>query len=297
MSKDDGDMAGGGARSALVVEGGAMRGVFSAGVLDGFLDSGFDPFDLFIGVSAGACNLSSHLAGQRGRNHKIYTDYSCRPQFLGVGKFLRGGHLLDLDWLWEITIREIRLKLDVIVARPEPFLVTLTSVDTGKPVYLEPSVDDLEEMLKASSAMPWLYRGFPVIRGMKVTDGGVADSLPVMEAHRRGATRIAVVRSRPASYRKEDGLEAKAFAFAFRKRPGLVEAIRRRATTYNDAVEFIESPPDGVRVIQIAPPEAMDVGRTTRDPEKLQAGYDLGVAAAREATPAMEEMLAGPSLN
>ena len=126
----------------------AMRGVFSAGVLDELLEQAFDPSELYIGVSAGACNLASHLAGQLGRNHRIYVDYSCRPEFIGAARFLRGGHAVDLDWLWEITIREIRLDLDAIFARDESYLITLTSVETGEALYLEPTRDDLEEMLR-----------------------------------------------------------------------------------------------------------------------------------------------------
>src|SRR5512135_324999 len=88
-------------KRALVVEGGGMRGIFSAGVLDAFLEQDFDPFDIYIGVSAGACNLSSQVAGQYRRNFRIYTNQMVRPEFISVGKFLRGGHYMDLDWLWE----------------------------------------------------------------------------------------------------------------------------------------------------------------------------------------------------
>jgi len=262
--------------TALVVEGGAMRGVYSAGALDAFLEQDFDPFDLYIGVSAGACNLASHLAGQHGRNREIYLDYSCRPEFIGAGKFLRGGHAVDLDWLWEVTIREYRLDLDAIFARPEPFLITLTAVETGEPLYLEPEREDLEDMLKASSALPFLYRGFNTIRGQRVTDGGVADSLPVREAHRRGAKRIVVLRSKPAGFLRKHGLEARAFAFAFRKYPGLLAAMRSRAAAYNDAVRFIESPPPGTRVVQVAPPQDLAIRRTTQDRALLEEGYRLG---------------------
>jgi predicted patatin/cPLA2 family phospholipase len=266
---------------ALVVEGGAMRGVFSAGVLDAFLDRGFDPFDLYLGVSAGACNLASHLAGQRGRNHRIYVDYSCRPEFISTAKFLRGGHAVDLDWLWEITIREHRLDLDAIFGRAETFLVTLTSVETGEPLYLEPTRDDLEEMLKASSALPFLYRGWNEIRGRRVTDGGVADSLPVREAHRRGARRIMVLRSKPASFVREHGIEARMFALAFRKHPGLVRAMNGRATAYNDAVRFIGNPPPDTEIVQVAPPPDLAIKRTTQDRELLEKAYRVGCERGR----------------
>ncbi|HQC20035.1 MAG TPA: patatin-like phospholipase family protein [Smithella sp.] len=91
-------------KKALVVEGGGMRGVFAAGVLNAFGSAGFDPFDMYLGVSAGACNLASHLAGQNDRNFDIIERYSIDGRFINWGRFLRGGHLMDLDWLWEQTI-------------------------------------------------------------------------------------------------------------------------------------------------------------------------------------------------
>ena len=107
-------------------------------------------------------------------------------------RFLRGGHLLDLDWLWDITIREIRLDLATIYARTQPFIVVLTDVQTGAAVYRLTNARDLEQLLKASSAVPLLYRDYPRIEGRPMTDGGVADAIPVGEAIRRGARRIMV---------------------------------------------------------------------------------------------------------
>jgi len=266
-----------------------MRGVFSAGVLDELLEQGFDPFDLYLGVSAGACNLASHLAGQLGRNRRIYVDYSCRPEFIGAAKFLRGGHAVDLDWLWEITIREYRLDLDALFGRAGTFLVGLTSVGTGEALYLEPARDDLEQMLKASSALPFLYRGFIEIRGQQVTDGGLADSLPVREAHRRGARRIMVLRSKPASFTRTHGLEARMFALAFRKHPGLVEAMRGRADAYNDAVRFVGHPPPDTKIVHVAPPEDLEIRRTTQDRALLEEAYEIGRGHGRRAIAEFEE--------
>ena len=113
-----------------------MRGIFAAGVLDAFLAKGKTQFDHCIGVSAGAVNLAAYLAGQQGRNHRVITDYSCRPEFINFGKFLRGGHWLDLDWLWGITIREIRLDLAHFAANPVPLTVVTTRVADGQAAYL-----------------------------------------------------------------------------------------------------------------------------------------------------------------
>ncbi len=138
--------------TALVVEGGALRGVFSTGLLDGFLEAKFNPFDLCIGVSSGASNLAAYLAGMIGRNARIYLEYSLRPDFISFSKYFQGGHLLDLDWLWEVTIREIRLDLGSIYSRGKPFIVVMTDVQTGEAIYHPTGAGDLEQVLKASSA-------------------------------------------------------------------------------------------------------------------------------------------------
>jgi predicted patatin/cPLA2 family phospholipase len=101
-------------RSALVVEGGGMRGIFAAGVLFAFGCEKYDPFDIYIGVSAGACDLASHLAGQNSRNYEVLTTYSSSTDFISFIRFIAGGHLMDLDWLWNTTIRNCRLDLKTL---------------------------------------------------------------------------------------------------------------------------------------------------------------------------------------
>jgi predicted patatin/cPLA2 family phospholipase len=269
--------------SALIVEGGALRGVYSTGLLDAFLDSQFNPFDLFVGVSSGASNLAAYLAGMIGRNKRIYLDYSLRPDFISFPKFLRGGHLLDLDWLWDITIREIRLDLATIYSRAKPFVVVLTDVQTGDARYKLTGAHDLEHVLKASSAMPLLYRAYPEVDGRPMTDGGVADSIPVGEAIRRGARRIMVIRSRHRGYRKQHGLSEGVMRWHVRHFPLLQEAMTRRAERYNESVALIRKPPEGVSIIEICPPAGFRVSRLSQDRMILQEGYEQGRASAAEA--------------
>jgi len=269
--------------TALVVEGGALRGVFSTGLLDGFLEAGFNPFDLFIGVSSGASNLAAFLAGMVGRNKQIYLDYSVRPAFIDFSRFLRGGHLIDLDWLWEITIREIRLDLATIYARTQPFIVVMTDVQTGAAVYRPTDARDLEQLLKASSAVPLLYRDYPRVEGRPMTDGGVTDAIPVGEAIRRGARRIMVIRSRHRDYVKRDSLSEYLIRWYVRAYPFLERAVAKRVRRYNDTVALIRRPPNGVAIVEICPPERFRVSRLSQDLSVLQEGYDQGRAAATEA--------------
>jgi predicted patatin/cPLA2 family phospholipase len=269
--------------TALVVEGGALRGVFSTGLLDGFLEARFNPFDLFIGVSSGASNLAAYLAGMVGRNKRIYLDYSVRPAFIGFSRFLRGGHLIDLDWLWEITIREIRLDLATIYARAQPFSVVMTDVQTGAAVYRLTDARDLEQLLKASSAVPLLYRDYPRIDGRPMTDGGVADAIPVSEAIRCGARRIMVIRSRHRDYVKRNSPSEYLIRWYVRAYPFLEQAVATRVRRYNDTVALIRRPPAGVAVVEICPPANFRVSRLSQDISVLQEGYDQGRAAAATA--------------
>ncbi len=253
-----------------------MRGVFSTGILDGFLEAQFNPFDFYIGVSSGASNLAAYLAGMIGRNYKIYSNYSLRPEFISFVRFLRGGHLMDLDWLWEITIREIRLDLPAIYRREKLLIVVMTDVQTGEALYKITNTGDLEHSLKASSAMPLFYREYPRVDGQSVTDGGVADAIPVGKAIRLGACRIMVIRSRQRNYFKRYSVVDFILHWCVRHYPLLQEAMVKRIPRYNESVELIRKPPDGVSIVEVCPPENFRVSRLSQDRLILREGYEMG---------------------
>ncbi len=273
-------MSGKPGRSALVVEGGGMRGIFTAGVLNAFGSKGFDPFDLYIGVSAGACNLASHLAGQNDRNYDIMARYSSTPDFINFRRFLSGGHLMDLDWLWDITMKEYRLDLENMFTglheQKKEFIIVATSVQSGTAMYLVPDKTTMEHYLKVSSSLPVFYRNILEIDSEKATDGGIADSIPVLEAHRRGAADITVIRSRPSDYVKKKSRLSFMYPLVFKKYPGLAEALRNRPAAYMKAVEFIKNPPKGIRINEIAPPATLRIQRATRDLKILNTAYTIG---------------------
>jgi predicted patatin/cPLA2 family phospholipase len=268
-------------KSALVVEGGGMRGIFAAGVLHAFGREDYDPFDWYIGVSAGACHLASHLAGQNDRNFEITLRYSITSEFINPWRFLQGGHLMDLDWMWEQTIRNYRLDLSYLFhklrSRKKQYIIVATALETGNALYLEPDEYSLEHYLKVSSSLPLLYRNILDVNGEKATDGGIADALPVRQAFERGATDITVIRSRSADYVKKQSPFFLIFALYFRKYPRLVEMFKKRAGVYMQAVDFIRHPPEGVRVTQITPPPDAGIGRTTRNEAILKAAYSMGI--------------------
>lgn len=270
-------------RHALVVEGGGMRGVFSAGVLSAFGRNSFDPFDFYIGVSAGACNLASHLAGQNERNIHIINCWSSTKKFISYARFIRGGHLMDLDWLWDVTISEYRLDLAHLFTKlrkkGKEFFIAVTSLKTGKALYLKPDENTLEHYLKVSSAVPVFYRGKLEVMGEQAVDGGVADPIPVRKAHRLGADIITVIRSRPAAYAKKGEEGGLIYPLVFRKNPAFLQSLKNRSRNYMESVEFIKNPPKGVKVIELSPPPDPGVSRTTRNLKKLNRAYDKGLEA------------------
>jgi predicted patatin/cPLA2 family phospholipase len=266
--------------TALVVEGGALRGVFSTGLLDGFLESRFNPFNFYVGVSSGASNLAAYLAEMIGRNKRIYTDYSLRPEFIDPVRFFRGGHLMDIDWLWETTIREIRLDLQRIYAKRKHFFVVLSDVLTGGAVYKDTSAQDLEHVLKASSAMPLFYRSYPVVDDRPMTDGGVADAIPVGKAIALGARRVMVIRSRHRDYLKRRDPFDYLLRWSMRRYPALQRAMTKRVWRYNESVKLIRKPPEDVTVVEICPPEEFRVSRLSQNRLILEEGYNQGRALA-----------------
>lgn len=268
---------------ALIVEGGAMRGVFSCGILDHFLASEFSPFDSFWGVSAGASNVAAYLAKMPGRNLKIYLDYSLRKEFISPSQLLRGGDMMNLDWMWNVTLEELGIDKSALKADSRPFFLGVTRQDNGQAEYHLPDVDDLAETMKASSALPVLYRNGVSLNGIQYVDGGVSDALPVAEAINRGAKKIMVLRSQPASYQKPRGRFSALTKRMLKETPGLIEPMLTREVRYNQTLALINNPPPGIEIIQVCPPETFKLKRLSRSPAPLRHAYELGIEAGKEA--------------
>jgi predicted patatin/cPLA2 family phospholipase len=264
-----------GSLSALVVEGGAMRGMFSAGVLDVFLEQRFDPFQQVIGTSAGACNLASHVAGQHGRNLRCYSGLMTRREFIDLRRALQRRHVLDLDWLWDELARIEPLGVDAIMESGKDFVAVATSATTGEPVYVRPRAATMFEALKASCALPFLYRGPVHVDGEALVDGGLSDPFAAEAAYRFGARRIMVIRSRPATFTKKPSLASSLVAYAAGS-PGLARAHREAAGRYRRAVQFVLTPPDDCQIIHVAPDEPLPVSRMTQDTAALAHTYEVG---------------------
>lgn len=266
---------------ALVVEGGAMRGIFAAGVLDAFIKDQFYPFDFVIGVSAGSTAALSYLAGDFQRTYKVFQSHATRPEFINFRRALTGGHLTDVKWLIEESARDVAMNEEEFIRRGVPLFVVSTRIRDGKPCYSEITTDNMGHLLPATCAIPIAYRDYPKVKGMAMTDGGLSDSIPVETAYAWGARDITVILSQSHGYRKRPA--NKTFMnMVLRKQPALARATRSRYSHYNRSLDFIDTPPDDCIVRMIAPGKEFKVGRLSRNTSSLRRGYLHGVHVGEE---------------
>jgi predicted patatin/cPLA2 family phospholipase len=277
---------------AIAVEGGAMRGIFSAGVLDVLQEEGFRPFKWALGTSAGACNLASFVSGQHERNVRCYTEIMCRKEFFSATRFMRGGHFMDLDWLWERFAAEQPLDEDAVMASPMQLIAAATCADTGETVYnacVKPAIDP---PLKGSCALPVFYRGVVRHGGRELVDGGLTDPFPVAHAYKLGARNIVVVRSRPVDVVKGGSAMDRIGGWMLRHKPALARVTREVPMQYARAVEFALRPPADCKVWNIAPAQPMVTGRTTQDRARLMHDYQQGRVVTLAILRSMQKALA-----
>ncbi|MGC9401903.1 patatin-like phospholipase family protein [Vibrio genomosp. F10 str. 9ZC157] len=268
-------------QKALIVEGGAMRGIFASGVLDSFMDNQFLPYDFAIGVSAGATNLIGYLGHSPKRSAKVITQLATDKHFYSPLRFAKGGNLVDVRWLWEQSNRAFPLDWDRLF-HSIPMYAAVTNIETGYADYYHVQPSNLGQVIEATTALPVAYKETPCFSGRCYTDGGVSDSIPVQEAYRRGATEITVILSHPLSYQMSPVKHPWMIKRLLAKYPNIARAMLKRADNYNRSLEFIRNPPCDVQIRVIAPPEDFAVRRLTMNQKTLKAGYEMGVTEGKQ---------------
>ena len=274
-------------RTGLVLEGGGVRGIYTAGVLDVFMEEGLT-FDGVIGVSAGAIHACSYLSGQKGRSIRYYRKYVSDPRFMSLRSWLKTGDVVGADFCYH----ELPDKLDVydhegFLRNPTPYWVVCTDVETGKAEYIR--LTDMRgqiEYLRASASLPYFSR-IVTLDGRKYLDGGCADSIPAEAFRRMGYGRNVVVLTRDASYRKKPEMTALA-RLVYRKYPAFVRTLERRHEMYNEQLAQIGQMEAEGSVFVIRPAKPLEIGRLESDPEKVQHVYEQGCADARAALAALK---------
>lgn len=263
-------------KSALVVEGGGMRGIFAAGVLDAFMDYDFKPYDFVIGVSAGASNLIGYLSDQPLRSYQIITRLATTKSFYNPARFVQGGNLVDVKWLIDESNRQYPINEERLFSSI-PFFATATNIATGKADYYRVSKHNFTTAIEATSALPLVYRETPCFSGECYTDGGIADSIPVIEAYRKGAREITIILSKPLNFRMKKPKSEWMMKRLFARYPNVADAIIHRADSYNRALDFIQNPPVDTKINVIAPPKNFSVKRLTMKKTVLDEGYMMGI--------------------
>ena len=267
-------------RSSLILEGGGMRGIFTIGVLDSFMDRGVR-FPYIIGVSAGACNALSYISNQRGRAKFSNIDMLEKYHYIGIKNLIFKGNIMDFDLLFHKLPEEIYpYDYDALARSSERFEVVTTNCITGEACYFEEKNDPKRviDIVKASSSLPFVCP-IAYVDGVPMADGGVANSLPVERALSQGFTEPVIVLTRNKGYRKPDKGSKVPF-FMYRKYPKLKDAIRSRNSVYNSQIEEIERMEEEGRAVVIRPERPIEVNRMERDVNKLLALYEEGYSCA-----------------
>ena len=266
-------------KRGLILEGGAMRGMFTAGVLDVWMEQGII-FDGAIGVSAGAvfgCNYKSHQIGRSIRYNKKY----CKdPRYASFRSFLRTGDVYGADFCYRVLPEQLDpFDTDTFVASPMEFYVTCTDADTGKPVYhkcTDGKAADIQWM-RASASMPGVSR-LVEIDGYRLSDGGTADSVPLKYFEEIGYDRNVVVLTQPEGYVKKPNQLLPLLSVLCRKTPALLRALKVRHLMYNDTLAYIKAEETKGRCLVIRPPQALHIGSVEHDPAELERVYRIGRA-------------------
>ena len=279
-------------KTGLVLEGGGMRGIYTAGVLDVFMDYGLT-FDGVIGVSAGAVHGCSFVSGQRGRSIRYYKKYCRDKRFMSWESLIKTGNLVNTEFCYH-EIPEVLDPYDceAFAASPTAFYVGCSNVETGRPEYIR--IRDMRrdiDYMRASASMPYVSE-IVTAGGMKLLDGGCTDSIPVRAFMELGYRRNVVILTRHKGYKKKPekaGLE-KLF---YRRYPEFAKALRNRPWVYNRQLEEIEALKEGGKIFLIRPSEPLSISRTSKDPAEIEAVYQIGMEDGKRQLPALLEWLRG----
>ncbi len=267
-------------QSGLILEGGGMRGVFTSGVLDCFMDKGIR-FPYTIGVSAGACNGLSYMSGQRGRAKYSNIDMLDKYHFIGIKHLIKKGNIMDFDLMFHTFPEEIvPYDYTAFATCNEKYEMVTTSCTTGKACYYDEKHNPkrIIDIVKASSSLPFVCP-IAYVDGTPMLDGGIADSIPLLRARELGYNNNVVVLTRNKGYRKKDE-ESKVPSFFYKKYPNLREAIAQRNMMYNRQIALVEELEDKGELVVIRPTKPITVGRMEKDTSKLLDLYEQGYQAA-----------------
>lgn len=263
--------------SGLILEGGGLRGVFSSGILDYMLDKNIE-FPYVIGVSMGALNGVSYISKQRGRSLRVPMTYLTDPRYLSLGNFIREGSYFGMDFIFNEIVNNLDpFDFDTFERANQKFVAVAADCTEGIPCYFEKESRDRKRLIKilmASSSLPFISKMVEV-DGKLYLDGGIIDSIPIEKALSDKIEKPVVILTRPYGYRKKtSGIVLS--KIVYRRYPKIKEMIKNKANNYNKQMELIEKLEKDNKIFVIRPKEAIQMGRTEKNIEKLKVAYDYG---------------------
>ncbi len=288
-------------KTALIMEGGAMRGMFTAGVTDVMMENDIT-FDGAAGTSAGAaygCNFKSHQIGRVIRYHKKY----CRDRrFASLWSLFKTGDLFGADFCYyEIPDKLDKFDRETFKNSPMEFYVTCTDIVTGKPVYHRCDNADKNdiEWMRASASIP-MAAEIVKIDGKLLLDGGMTDSIPVRFMQNLGYDKCVVILTQPFGYIKKKNNMIPLLKIKYKEYPNLIKALKNRHIMYNETLKYIDEQEKAGRLLAIRPPEALEIKHVSHKPEELERVYQIGRKVCAENLQRIKDFLitehTGPKL-
>ena len=260
--------------SSLVLEGGGLRGIYTSGVLDYFMDRGID-FSCVVGSSAGACNGCHYVCHDRGGMHLIDTEYVFDKRYKGIKYLLSGHGYINMDFLFDTIPEQVYpFPWDDYFASPSKFYSTVTNMVTGNCEYLEKSDYNKCDPVRASSSLP-IVAPKVTINGNHYMDGGIANPIPYQKGFAENDNCV-IVLTRPRGYQKKRQKFMGTIKLLYKKYPGLIRALNERHTVYNKQLREIDDMMDNGTAFVIQPSKTIHIGRLTAKKEDLEAQYQLG---------------------
>lgn len=270
-------------KTAMIDVGGGFRAIFGAGVMDRMLEDGVH-VDHCYGVSAGSANMVSFIAGQKGRNHKFYTEYAFRKEYASLNSYVKNHNYANLDYVYSTLSNhdgEYPVDFEAFEANPTDFTVVACNAEDGSTKYFDKSdvsFDDFD-IMKASSAVPVACEPY-VIDGVPYFDGGIADPVPVQKALDDGYDRVVVVLTRMQDVLREQKKDIAPARLLKHSYPAAAERLLNRYKTYNDEVALAKQYEKDGRVLIIAPESLYGLNTLSKSYEGLERMYRAGYAAA-----------------
>ena len=270
-------------KTALIVEGGGQRGVFSFGITDTFINRNYDPFDIYIGVSNGVAVLCWYLIRETDNNLDKML-YAAKGDYLSYKNIFTGKDILKFHQMYEDGERMFKPSMEKIKnnLKGKDYIAVVTDAIEANAEYYSFGDDKWMPKMIASGTLPLLVKTPSLINGRRKFDGGITDPLPVEKAYELGAKKIIVIRTYEKKFRRKLKPENYIGALFSRKYPKLRKALLEHDKTYNRAIDFINNPPHDCDIVQLCPPEKLKSKRDSKNIEILKADYKIGKRVAEE---------------